>query len=122
MVVDRLFLWTQLERWYISEVLLQEIFWLDRRFLLNELEDILQFDKLIVLNRLQLTSLSLSKRPQFISIKLFISPLGAHILTHTLNRGERTCTLFSRKGECKFLRLDSCDSGEGTLLSNLGWR
>ena len=52
MVVDRLFLWTQLERWYISEVLLQEIFWLDRRFLLNELEDILQFDKLIVLNRL----------------------------------------------------------------------
>ena len=122
MVVDRLFLWTQLERWYISEVLLQEIFWLDRRFLLNILEDILQFDKLIVLNRLQLTSLSLSKRLQFLSIKLFISPLGAHILIHTLNRGERPCTLFSWKGESKFLRLDSCDSGEGTLLSNLGWR
>ena len=85
MVVDRLFLWTQLERWYISEVLLQEIFWLHRRFLLNKLEDILQFDKLIVLNRLQLTSLSLSKRLQFLSIKLFISILGAHILIHTLN-------------------------------------
>ena len=122
MVVDRLFLWTQLERWYIIEVLLQEIFWLDRRFLLNELEDILQFDKLIVLNRLQLTSLSLSKRPQFLIIKLSISPLGAHIPTHTVNRGERPITLFSGKGECKFLRLDSCDSGEGTLLSNLGWR